>query len=139
MSALRVYVAGPSPRCASIAVLLATLRGHGAVITFDWPARLMADQGRALTDADRSDIATRCQYGVLDADLFWIVLDTEKSEGAHAELGMAIALRAMGAKVEIVASGPLDGSRVFPAEANRRFDQHEKALGYVLERVKAAA
>jgi nucleoside 2-deoxyribosyltransferase len=135
---LRVYVAGPSARRASIAVLLATLRAHGAAITFDWPAADGWD--RDLSEDERAAVANRCLWGVTEADLVWVLLDAEKSEGAAAELGIALTLRdVLGAAVEVIASGPLDGSRVFPAQANQRFEDHEAALGYVLERLKAAA
>lgn len=137
---LRIYVAGPSSRRASIAVLLVTLRAHGAVITFDWTARMMADQGRELTEADRKDIATLCRFGVADADVFWLLLDADKSEGAHAELGMAIIARDLvGSGITIVVSGPCGGTRVFPFEADRRFDDHESALAFVLGLVRDRA
>lgn len=135
---LRVYVAGSSSRRGTIAVLLTTLRAHGAHITFDWTAADGWD--RALSDEERATVAKRCRWAVAEADLVWVLLDAEKSEGAHAELGAALTLRDMlQVDIEVLASGRLGGTRIFPAEANRRFEEHQQALDYVLGRLRDAA
>jgi hypothetical protein len=40
----------------------------------------------------------------------------------------------MGRPLEIVVSGPMLDSRLFPARADRIFERHEEALAYIVGR-----
>jgi hypothetical protein len=141
---LPIYIAGGSSELGACRAMIDVVASYGGRITYDWTRDPLWGIGRSLTMAERAETAARDLAAVADARLFWLMLPREKTEGAHVELGTALAVRAFTASAapligrscsyEIVVSGPMLDSRLFPARADRIFEDHDDALAYVVER-----
>jgi hypothetical protein len=135
---LPVYIAGGSSEielCRSMIDAVQSLSGPGrARITLDWTRLPEWSAGRPLTMAERAGVAALDLAAVAESRLFWLLLPREKSEGAATELGAALTLRAIGRPIEVIVSGPMLDSRLFPARADRIFPDHGEALAYVVGR-----
>lgn len=133
MSALSIYVAGGSADRATIATLIAELRGAGWTVTHDWTR----DPGWTDPSHPREISANEDLHGVFAARVFWLVLPEAKSEGAHFELGVAVALGFDDPSRDVVVSGPAETlGRIFPTLADVSFDRHADALEYLLARAR---
>jgi len=131
---LPIYIAGGSSEIELCDKLTDAVERAGGRITFAWTQVGPWSLGRPLTMTERAELAQRDLAAVAEARLFWLVLPQRLSEGAHVELGAALTLRAMGRPLEIVVSGPMLDSRLFPARADQIFERHEEALAYVVGR-----
>jgi hypothetical protein len=87
---VRVYVAGSSDEREIVGHWLLALRKAGAVITHDWTN----SEGyyRSSTEDERRRWARQDLDGVRAANVVWMLAPEGKSEGAHVELGAALAL-----------------------------------------------
>lgn len=123
----RVYVAGgSSERLTIVRPMLDRLRAAGVTITHDWTTCPGFD--RESTRLEQCRWATEDFEGVYNADLLWLICPAEKSEGAHAELGYAIARR-----TPVIVSGPATAHhRIFPLLAGMIFPSHADALAVVI-------
>lgn len=138
---LPVYIAGGSSERYLCREYIDAVSRAGGRITLDWTRCPLLELARPLTMAERSETAQRDLAAVADARLFWLMLPARASEGASAELGSALTLRALLPLLgrqgpEIVVSGPMLDSRLFPARADRMFGDHDEALAYVIGRVR---
>jgi hypothetical protein len=131
---LPVYIAGGSSELGACRAMIDAVRRSGGRITFDWTRVGEWSLGRPLTMPERAELAALDLAGVAEARLFWLMLPARLSEGAATELGAALTLRALGRPIEVVVSGPMLDSRLFPARADRIFAEHGKALAYVVGR-----
>lgn len=131
---LPIYIAGGSTEIELCRGMIDAVTSHGGRITYDWTRDPGWRLGRPLTMQERAECAARDLAAVAEARLFWLMLPQEKTEGAHVELGAALTLRALGRPIEIVVSGPMLDSRLFPARADHIFAEHGAALAYVVGR-----
>jgi len=131
---LPIYIAGGSSEIELCQSMIDAVRGAGGRITYDWTRDPGWRLGRPLTMQERAECAARDLAAVAEARLFWLMLPREKTEGAHVELGGALTLRAIGRPIEVIVSGPMLDSRLFPARADRIFAEHGEALAYVVGR-----
>lgn len=136
---LPIYIAGGSSEFEICQRMISAVVEAGGRITFDWTLSPEWGLGRSLTPAERRAAANVDLAAVIDARLFWLVLPYRLSEGAHVELGAALALRALGREVEVIVSGPMHASRLFHALADRVFADHEEALAYVVGRCRGGS
>ena len=86
---MRVYVAGSSAEREAVAEDIRRLERAGVTVTYDWTKS--PGWGRILSPAECAEQAWADLDAVRDADVLWLRLG-EKSEGAHVELGYALAL-----------------------------------------------
>jgi nucleoside 2-deoxyribosyltransferase len=126
---MRVYVAGSSAEREAVAEDIRRLEASGITVTYDWTKS--PGWSRTLSQQECIEQARTDLDAVRDADVFWLRLG-EKSEGAHAELGYAVALHKY-----VLVSGEITPGRIFPLLADFRFDAHEEALE-VLCRIREA-
>lgn len=117
-----IYVAGGSDERDECKAAMLALQAAGWTVTFDWTAHPVDMRG---------DIR-----GVLDAVYLWVRCPRTKSEGSHAELGIAIGAGAVEPACRrriIVVSGPWrDHGRLFTKAADLTFDEHQQALTWLL-------
>jgi hypothetical protein len=131
---LPIYIAGGSSEIELCRGMIDAVASHGGRITLDWTRDPLWSIGRPLAMAERAETAARDLAAVAESRLFWLLLPARPSEGAATELGAALTLRAQGRDVEIVVSGPMLDSRLFPARADHIFAEHTEALAYVVRR-----
>jgi hypothetical protein len=131
---LPIYIAGGSSELELCQGMIDAVTLAGGRITYDWTRDPGWKLGRPLTMQERAEAAARDLAAVAEARLFWLIMPTRPSEGAATELGAALTLRAMGRPIEVIASGPMLDSRLFPARADRIFAEHGEALAYVVGR-----
>lgn len=117
-----IFVSGGSSERPKIAEYIVVLRAAGWHVTYDW-TRNRWWEDPTHDEARRAHLY--CLRGVQEADVLWYVAPEQKSEGSHAELGIAIAL-----KRRIVASGPglLTLGRVFHRFADLTTESHGSML-----------
>ena len=82
-------------------------------------------EGADLAEQARIDLDAVRAAGVL-----WYVAPASKSEGSHGEFCAALVLGKL-----VVASGPVDASRIFPRLAAHRFAEHAEALEFLKRRI----
>lgn len=118
---MRIYLAGGSLELLLCAQYIDALRAAGHVITYDWTQSftgkhtLQEDHDQALADLN----------AVLSADVVWILVPADKSEGSHFEMGAALARG-----IRTIVSGPhlCAQHRIFPLLAAERYETHEAAF-----------
>jgi len=117
-----IFVSGGSSDRSMIAEFCAVLRAAGWRVTYDW-TRNRGWEDPAHDEAQRAHLY--CLRGVREAKLIWYVAPEAKSEGSHAELGIAIERRK-----PIIASelSLLTLGRVFTRFADYSFESHGDAL-----------
>ncbi len=126
MSRLVYAAGGSSERLTIVRPMLDQLRSAGIAITHDWTTCPGFD--RESTREEQMRWAAEDLDGVRRADLLWLICPAEKSEGAHAELGFALALGKL-----IVVSGPANAQhRIFPLLAGIHYPSHADALAMVI-------
>lgn len=120
---MRIYLAGGSSERILCAEYMRRLRERGHTITHDWTS----SEGftRQLNHSEQREEARRDFQAVLDADLVWVMIPAEKSEGSHFELGAAVALN-----IPVVTSGPHRTAqhRIFPLLVTDHYESHLDAL-----------
>lgn len=129
---MNIYVAGSSLEVALIEEYMRRLRAAGHIITHDWtvPVRESAQIAqRDLTEADRWRHARADRQGVLDADIFWMLIPTTPSSGAWVELGIAAGGGRPGLSI---VSGDWRRS-IFTSLADQRFDTHAEAFAFIMD------
>ena len=118
-----IYVAGGSDERDECKAAMLALRAADWAVTFDWTAH-PGDM--------RGDIR-----GVLDAAYLWVRCPRTKSEGSHAELGIAIgagAVEPVSRRRGIIVSGGWRKlGRLFTEAADLKFAEHKQALAWLLE------
>lgn len=131
---MKVYVAASSNDRIAAREAMVKLAESGIEITLDWS--MSEGYNRTFSEEENAAQAFWDLQAVGRADLVWIMLSSEKSEGAHAELGAAL----MVGKI-VVVSGPVtEPRRIFPLLAMGRFDSHDDAMAHIIlchERRKA--
>ncbi len=117
-----IFVSGGSSERPRISEYVAVLRAAGWHVTYDW-TRNAGWEDPAHDEAQRAHLY--CLRGVQEARVFWYVAPEQKSEGSHAELGIAVATRS-----RIVASGLplLTLGRVFHRFADLALESHGEML-----------
>ena len=123
--ALRLYVAGGSSERADCQAAIDRLAAAGVVITLDWTRS--PGWERPLSVAEEAEQARHDLDAVDAADLVWLRLPERASEGAHVELGYALA---KGKRV--IVSGEVRAGRIFPRLAAMLFGSHWDAEGWIV-------
>lgn len=129
---MKLYIAGASAEAERCKALGEWCRRFGHEITVAWWDAVLAAKthDRDLTEEARIEFAGQDLVGVLDADLFWIVVPEERGVGAWVEFGFAIGSSAQRPKQRIIVSGDWKKS-IFTSLAHDKFDTHEDALAFV--------
>lgn len=122
-----IFVSGGSSERPRIAEYIVVLRASGWHVTYDWTCN-------AGWEDPMHDEALRahlfCLRGVQEARVVWYVAPDQKSEGSHAELGIAVALGK-----RVVASGlsMLRLGRIFHRFADLSLESHGEMLQFLAE------
>jgi hypothetical protein len=128
---IRVYIAGgSSERLAVARPLIERAKELGVDVTADWTRDPGWDLGRTPTLDELRESARRDIAAIEAADVVWLVVPRQKSEGASAEVGYALALRK-----RLVVSGEVGARNIFAllARPEDRFASHEEALTRVAQ------
>ena len=120
---MRIYLAGGSSERAMCAEYMRKLRAVGHVITYDWTEsagwtrKFSPEEDRAQARADFD--------AVISADVVWILVPEQKSEGSHFELGAALSRG-----IRTVVSGPhlRAQHRIFTMLAHESYESHDEAF-----------
>ena len=129
---MRIYIAGGSTeRLTVVRPMIERVKAAGHTITHDWTQDPGYDLDRPLTKEERRDTTERDVNGVDKADVFWLMVPAQKSEGAAFELGYAQAWAHAYGK-DVIVSGARASANLFTALADRVFWNHEEALVWVL-------
>lgn len=124
---MKLYIAGGSyERLTVVQPIVDRLIGAGVEITYDWTR----DPGwnAPVTPEVLAAAARRDMRGIVEADVVWLVVPADKSEGSAGELGIALAL----GKVCIV-SGECSARNIWTTMCAVGFSSHALALEWVLE------
>lgn len=127
---LSVYVAGgSSERLEIVRPLIEQIQAAG-IDVHDWTRDPNWDLVDEPSRADCRRAARLDLDAVRRCDVFWLVVPAKKSEGASAELGIAIAL-----EKRIIVSGEVGARNIFAllARPGDVFASHEEALARVVE------
>ncbi len=128
---MRLYIAGGSDeRLTVVRHFVDRVIACGVTITHDWTRCESYD--RACADEDMRACAIADAKGVESADLVWIIVPSNKSEGSATEIGIAC-----GRKIPFIASGPRARGNIFALLAVRIFDMHEQAFDWILAAQRA--
>jgi hypothetical protein len=135
----RVYIAGGSTERIDVGQKwIQRAREAGIEVAYDWTACDSYDPDWLLGWLDKNvhqawqGVAKRDFDAVLSADIVWILVPQQLSEGAATELGIALAARALaGHRMILVASGKSVHRNLFNRLTNAQFDAHEAAFEYV--------
>lgn len=117
---MKVYVAGSSSERVVVAEVIEQLEVAGIAVTYDWTKS--PGWERPLSTEEKIEQAQRDLDAVAEADVLWLRLG-EKSEGAHVELGYALAFGKL-----VIVSGSVTPERIFPLLADRCFTTHDAAF-----------
>lgn len=118
---MKVYVAGGSDERDTVAQpMIDRLRAAGVEITHDWTR--CEGYERDSATAERAEWARQDLEGVRAADIVWMMVPAERSTGASAEFGAALALRK-----RVIVSGPQARGSIFFLLAEH-FRTHEEAF-----------
>jgi hypothetical protein len=113
-------------------------RAAGLEVTYDWTLDVEAAGGGnppTLSRAECFRLARQDLNAIDDADIFWLLVPDELSQGAFCELGYAIATRkayrtysepSLFKPICVVASGPFRS--IFQYVPDNVFDTHEEAF-----------
>lgn len=82
----KIFVAGASSERGEVAAAIAMLRAAGWEIVFDWP-ELMKSEPNVKDPRFLEKLGMDLKNGMRRADIFWLMLSREKSEGANFEFG----------------------------------------------------
>jgi hypothetical protein len=129
---VKIYVAGASKEIDLVESYIAKLRDFGHVITEDWCAQIRKVGAANPTDIDReqcAEFAIKDLKGVIDCDVFWMLVPQNNSAGCWVEFGYALALKGRASKVwEIFVSGDHKRSIFCALSQVHLYDSHEEAL-----------
>ena len=96
---MKLYIAGSSKELEVAENWINLARAAGFDITFDWPAAIRAEGGNErdvpITSEKQREYALTDIDAVIDADIVWFLGSVHASQGMHAELGAALALRVL--------------------------------------------
>lgn len=126
---VRVYIAGgSSERLTVCRPLIERAKELGVEVAADWTRDPGWDLGRMPTDAEFRESALRDLAAIRRADVVWLVVPAQKSEGAAAEVGYAL-----GQGKRLVVSGETGARNIFAllADPGDVFARHEDALAHV--------
>lgn len=137
--AKRVYIAGGSSERLDVGQKwIQRAREAGIGIAFDWTVCKSYDPNWLAGFLDKNvheawqNVAKRDFDAVLSADIIWILVPQQLSEGAATELGIALTARAVAnRKVIVVASGESVHRNLFYRLADAQFKSHKSAFEYV--------
>jgi hypothetical protein len=131
----KIFVAGGSSERGEVAAAISILRAAGWAITFDWP-ELMKHEPDVKEPRFLEKLGMDLKNGMRSADIFWLLLPREKSEGSSFELGFFSGYFDRDAKGGIIVSG--DASvlgRLYPyamGAKGKLFSDHADALDYLI-------
>jgi hypothetical protein len=128
---VRVYIAGgSSERLTVCRPLIERAIEFGVDVTADWTRDPGWDLGRMPHAEEFRESAERDLDAIRRADVVWLVVPAQKSEGAAAEIGFALGLGK-----RLVVSGEIGARNIFAlcASPGDTFDRHENALAHVVE------
>lgn len=121
---MKLYIAGGSRECELAAHYIAAMRVAGAEITLDW-VREFRELGLATAPGWEQKHAQMDLDAVRAADVVWLLVPEERSDGASVEFGAALAL----GKYTVV-SGDWRRS-IFFHLADARYAAHDSALEHL--------
>lgn len=132
----KIFVAGASSERGEIAAAIALLRAAGWEVTTDWP-EMQKTEPVLKGPRHAEEIGMVLKNGMRRADIFWLLLPREKSEGAAFEFGFFSGYFDREARGGMVVSG--DASvlgRLYPyamGAKGKLFAEHATALEYLTQ------
>jgi hypothetical protein len=131
----KIFVAGGSSEAAEVSAAMSMLRPAGWEITADWP-EMQKREKLPLQPRQAEQIGMILINAMLRADIFWLMLSKEKSEGSATELGFYLGAFYRESRGGIIVSGDAGSlSRLYPyamGSKGKLFPEHADALGYLL-------
>jgi hypothetical protein len=137
----RVYVAGSSLQLERVKAAMTALRTAGHTVTHDWVAAVEAAGSAHPVDAteDQKTAWARDDLrGIVEAEVFWLLMPSQMSFGATFELGYAVcesfyrfmfkrAAPATTTALRVVVSG-VWGGHIFDSLVHAQYDRDDHAL-----------
>jgi hypothetical protein len=133
---VKIYVAGGSSELDLVEGYMMRLRKAGYQITDDWPTlvrKVGASNPRDASDADKFSWSGANLRGILNADLVWVILPVVPSFGCAFEFGYARGLARNRLRPQVVIVSGDWRATIFSVQANRLFETHDHALGYLTD------
>jgi hypothetical protein len=131
----KIFVAGASSEAGEVAAAMSLLRPAGWEITADWP-EMQRNEPKFLSPRHCEQIGTTLINAMLRADIFWLLLSKEKSEGAATEFGFYLGAFYRESKGGIIVSGDATTlGRLYPyamGSKGKLFAEHADALSYLI-------
>jgi hypothetical protein len=132
----KIFVAGASSERGEIAAAIALLRAAGWEIVIDWP-ELMKSEPSVKDPRFLEKLGMDLKNGMRRADIFWLLLPREKSEGAAFEFGFFSGYFDREARGGMVVSGDASAlGRLYPyamGAKGKLFAEHATALEYLTQ------
>jgi hypothetical protein len=129
-----LYIAGgSSERLTVVRPLIDACLAAGVSITLDWTRLPEWDDPQQQTHEFYRMRARQDLDALARAQLFWLVVPEQKSEGSAAELGYALAFEELGHDIIISGTtGTIGARNIFVLLADRIFTEHKEALAFVI-------
>jgi hypothetical protein len=128
-----IYVAGASSEMATCQFWMRKLENAGLTITHDWCAAIEKVGSANPAEATLVELLKYAELdrdGILNADVFWLLVPDGHSTGSWTELGLALYSRTVFQRPRIIVSGNWRRN-IFCALADRRLDTHENAFEWI--------
>lgn len=131
----KIFVAGASSERGEVAAAIAMLRAAGWEVTFDWP-ELMKSEPEVKEPRFLEKLGMDLKNGMRRADVFWLLLPREKSEGANFEFGFYSGYFDRESRGGMLVSGDAStNGRLYHwsmGSKGMKFDEHAQALEYLI-------
>lgn len=131
----KIFVAGGSSERGEVAAAIALLRAAGWEITFDWP-ELMKSEPDTKAPRFLEKLGMGLKNGMRRADIFWLLLPREKSEGSSFEFGFFSGYFDRESRGGMLVSGDATIlGRLYPyamGSKGKLFSEHAQALEYLI-------
>jgi hypothetical protein len=131
----KIFVAGGSSERGEVAAAIGMLRPAGFEVTADWP-EMKKHEPKVLEPRQAEKIGMTLINAMLRADIFWLMLPKEKSEGASFEFGFYLGRFFSESRGGVIVSGDATIlGRLYPyamGSKGKLFPEHADALGYLL-------
>ena len=131
----KIFIAGGSSEAGEVSAAMSLLRPAGFEVMADWP-EMQRHEPKNLAPRDAEKIGLSLINAMLRADIFWLMLPREKSEGANFEFGFYLGAFYRESKGGILVSGDATAlGRLYPYAMGAKgmlFPEHADALGYLI-------
>lgn len=129
---MKVYLSGASKELNRCCLWRDNLIKEGIDITVDWMKEIEKNGfgDEFIPGKRRAQFAKNDINGVLDADVFWLLVPNNQSLGAWVELGAALSKSIIIGGIDIITSGPWRS--IFMDLADMKFVTDDDAFNYIL-------